>query len=167
MAFKARRKNLVHRFTVKAEPKAIFPLLCPVREYDWIPFWKCRLIHSTSGRAEKDCVFRTFFLHRGRETWTCYLYEPNECIGYLHIGGGRVTRVEVSLTPEDQSTQITWSSTLTGLSWRGNRYIEKMSQPAYEGEIGALGAMLDQYVTTGVCMPKNEAKALFKKTRKQ
>lgn len=96
MVFLSCRKRLVTTFSVKSEPKEVFPLLCPVREYDWIPFWKCQMVHSKGGVAEKDCEFRTFFYHRGREIWTCYLHEPDSQIGYLRMGGGRVTRLEVS-----------------------------------------------------------------------
>lgn len=44
---------------VSAEPEAIFPLLCPVREFDWIPTWDCDLVYTGSGIAEEGCVFRT------------------------------------------------------------------------------------------------------------
>ncbi|MBU1249155.1 MAG: hypothetical protein KKB70_10685 [Proteobacteria bacterium] len=162
MTFVSHRKHLMTEFRVEAGPGAVFPLLCPVREYDWIPFWKCKLLYSVSGLAEKDCVFRTFFLHRGRELWTCYLHEPDERIGYLRLGGGRVSRLEVTLRPERNHTSVSWVTTLTGITRRGNRFIEKMDQEEYEREIKALGAMLDRYVTTGASMPKGEARHLFK-----
>src|SRR5512134_2255158 len=37
----------------------VFPLLCPVREADWIQGWDPRLVVSWSGVAETDCVFVT------------------------------------------------------------------------------------------------------------
>jgi hypothetical protein len=36
-------------FTVPAAPEHVFPLLCPVLEYKWIPYWRCELLHL--GRA--------------------------------------------------------------------------------------------------------------------
>lgn len=42
-----------------AAPSKVFPLLCPVREADWIDGWKPVLVLSESGRAEQDCVFVT------------------------------------------------------------------------------------------------------------
>ena len=41
-------------FTVPATPERVFPLLCPVLEYRWIPTWQCELLHSDSGVAEED-----------------------------------------------------------------------------------------------------------------
>ena len=40
-------------------PEAVFPLLCPVREADWIEGWDPLLVVSHSGVAEPDCVFTT------------------------------------------------------------------------------------------------------------
>lgn len=40
-------------------PEAVFPLLCPVREVDWIHGWDPILVVSEAGCAEVDCVFTT------------------------------------------------------------------------------------------------------------
>src|SRR5208283_1284485 len=37
----------------------VFPLLCPVREYEWFNDWKCTMVYSESGVAENNCVFYT------------------------------------------------------------------------------------------------------------
>ena len=42
-----------------AGPDAVFPLLCPVREADWIEGWEPPLVVSSSGVAERDRVFTT------------------------------------------------------------------------------------------------------------
>jgi hypothetical protein len=50
-----------HTYTQRlvAQPEAVFPLLCPVREVDWIVGWDPLLVVSDSGVAERDCVFLT------------------------------------------------------------------------------------------------------------
>jgi hypothetical protein len=42
-----------------AEPAAVFSLLCPVREAEWIEGWDPSLVISESGFAEPGCVFTT------------------------------------------------------------------------------------------------------------
>jgi hypothetical protein len=37
----------------------VFPLLCPVREAEWIDGWNPVLVLTQSGYAEQDCVFIT------------------------------------------------------------------------------------------------------------
>ena len=50
-----------HTYTqhLLAPPDRVFPLLCPVREADWIVGWDPLLVASQSGVAERDCVFVT------------------------------------------------------------------------------------------------------------
>jgi hypothetical protein len=55
---------------IAADPQKVFPLLCPVREYEWIEPWQCRVRYSESGVAENNCIFETDFFHNGgREIW--------------------------------------------------------------------------------------------------
>jgi len=51
----------VHTYTQRlvAPPDAVFPLLCPVREADWIEGWEPLRVVTESGVAERDCVFVT------------------------------------------------------------------------------------------------------------
>jgi hypothetical protein len=53
--------RIVHTYVqhLVAEPERVFPLLCPVREADWIEGWDPLLVVSKTGVAEADCVFVT------------------------------------------------------------------------------------------------------------
>ena len=42
-----------------AEPSKVFPLLCPVREADWVDGWDPLVVLTQSGVAEPECVFVT------------------------------------------------------------------------------------------------------------
>lgn len=53
-----------------AGPERVFPLLCPVREADWIQGWDPLQVMSASGVAERDCVFVT-------------AAEPDDAIWYI------------------------------------------------------------------------------------
>ena len=44
---------------LKGTPDDIFPLLCPVREYEWLETWQCEMIYTKSGFTELDCIFKT------------------------------------------------------------------------------------------------------------
>lgn len=57
--FEARRVTYEFTPTNDAPPDRVFPLLCPVREAEWVPDWKYQLIYSQSGFAEEGCVFTT------------------------------------------------------------------------------------------------------------
>ena len=42
-----------------APPERVFPLLCPVREADWLDGWDPLAVYTDSGIAEPGCVFIT------------------------------------------------------------------------------------------------------------
>jgi hypothetical protein len=53
--------RVTHVYTQRlvAPPAKVFPLLCPVREADWIAGWHPLQVFSYTGVAEPDCVFVT------------------------------------------------------------------------------------------------------------
>jgi len=53
--------RVTHAYTQRlvAPPAQVFPLLCPVREADWIDGWNPLVVLSHTGLAEPDCVFVT------------------------------------------------------------------------------------------------------------
>lgn len=54
-----RRIVRIYRQTLHGEKEEIFHLLCPVREKEWLQGWDYDMIYSSSGMAEKGCVFQT------------------------------------------------------------------------------------------------------------
>ena len=71
---------LVREYTqrIEAPPAAVFPLLCPVREGEWLDGWAegCELVHSRSGVAEPGCVFRTSHPGHPVTTWVITTHDP-------------------------------------------------------------------------------------------
>ena len=81
----------------------VFPLLCPVRERDWIDGWDCKMIHSESGLIEKNCVFTTGH-HSDIETvWHVTQYDTeNYTLEFLRITPSENTvRINIQLEKVD------------------------------------------------------------------
>src|SRR6185312_15911284 len=55
----AKRVSRTYTQQLIGSPASVFPLLCPVREADWIQGWDPLLVVSESGVAEPDCAFVT------------------------------------------------------------------------------------------------------------
>jgi hypothetical protein len=102
-------------FELKAAAARIFPLLCPVREYDWIPDWRCEMVYSESGVAEENAVFHTRELFGRRTVWCCITYEPPALIEYLLVlGASGVVRLSIRLDEAPGgSTRVTWTMRFT------------------------------------------------------
>jgi hypothetical protein len=64
-------KRVSRTYTRKpiASPEAVLPLLCPVREADWIQGWNPHLVVSASGVAERDCAFAARLADAIKAAW--------------------------------------------------------------------------------------------------
>ena len=105
--FQSQRVVQSHAIQVAGAPAQVFPLLCPVREYDWIHDWTCRLLYSKSGVAEKDCVFQTDRPGEGQRTWVVSRYEPGQAIEFVifqHTGA--IIKLDLSLSQQPVCCQF-------------------------------------------------------------
>jgi hypothetical protein len=100
-------------------PEAVFPLLCPVREYEWLDGWACEMVYTESGVAEENCIFRTAFGEPA--TWNVDRYEPPRRIAFTVVSSSHACRLSIALEPTAAGgTRIVWRRTCTGLSEAGN-----------------------------------------------
>lgn len=120
-AFRARRTATKYTGAIAFPPSAVFPLLCPVREYEWIEQWSCEMIYSESGVAEENCIFTTLF---GPFVWNVDRYEPPSRISFTLVSAEQVNRLKISLVATASGgTRITWDRIFTGLNDAGNAKI--------------------------------------------
>jgi hypothetical protein len=156
--FKA--KQIKRQFTqhFQAPPNKVFPLLCPVREYEWIEPWQCEMLRSESGVAEQNCVFRTRFPGESSDDiWVITNYEPNTRIEFVRVNALRTMCLSITLTDNgDGTTNAVNDQLLVGLTEEGNNLLEGMADGfSFEMRIGE--AMLNHYLTTGKQLPMQQA----------
>lgn len=152
------RKRNVYSYEqlLDSEPEQIFPLLCPVREYEWIPQWHCDMIYSQSGVAELGCVFTTDFGDEfGHEVWVVCTYVPLEKIGFVRTGKQRTSRYDITLQPSEGGTRICWRQEITALDPSGDGLLEKLTQQRFDQLMKPLNKMLAHYLETGKQLPLN------------
>ena len=143
-----KRTTAAMQRTFKTSPEKLFPLLCPTTEYDWVPNWSCELLHSNSGRAEYNCIFRTRFLGP-EELWICTRYEPNRAIDYTRSSSDVTSKLEIRLTDNcDGTVTVTWVLTASALNENGNQVVgqEDSARQRIEQALTAL----EHYINTGV-----------------
>lgn len=140
---------------IHAEPQQVFPLLCPVREYEWIEPWRCRMIYSHSGVAENNCIFQTEFPHTGgRETWIVSHYERDRGIEFVRFTPDeKIIKLDIRLRgTRTGGTHLLWRKIYTGLSPEGNQVVTAMSDD-FEPEAERIERMLNHYLKTGTMLP--------------
>jgi len=150
--FQARRATKEFSRKISASPSEVFPLLCPVREYDWIDGWTCDLIYSDSGVAENNCVFTTKFPRGSEEIWVVSEYDPEKYVIQFVVVNPKthIMKFDVSLRDDgDNSTTALWRSTFTALTEEGNELIDKTLDETYPAVMTRLSKSLDHYCRTG------------------
>ena len=153
--FKPLRITKQTEMDIKAAPATVFPLLCPVREYEWIEPWKCRMLYSESGVAENNCIFETDFAHNGgTETWIVSRYEKDRCIEFVRFTAQeKIVKLDILLeAAHSGGTRMSWRKTYTGLSLQGNRTAKAMADD-FEPEAKRISEMLNHYLATGNMLP--------------
>lgn len=140
-------------WTVQASPADVFPLLCPVREYDWLESWRCEIVHTESGVAEEDCIFRTELPGQGRMTWAVSRYEPPRAIEFTcFVPDSHVMRLKIALEPDGAATRLHWTRRFLSLGDRGDAWIAAFSPTAYESTMQKLEESLAHYLATGAML---------------
>jgi len=147
---KPRRRKQSCVQTWKATPDRVFPLLCPVRETEWIPGWEPRLVVSESGVMERDCIFVE------PETpsdaiWIVTSHEPDRFVEmYRTVPGVAVSRFSIRLHPGDGgSTTACVSYEHTALGEAGEKMVEEFTAEHFAGFMQHFETTINHYLTTG------------------
>ncbi len=148
-----KRASRTYTQSLVGPPEAVFPLLCPVREADWIADWDPLLVVSNSGVAEEDCVFIT-----GSEPenaiWYVTDYEPKKgFIAFVRITPEvTATRlaIQVGKAPKGASARITF--THTSLGEKGDVFVDTFTEEAYAAFMQLWEKRMNHYLTTGTCL---------------
>ena len=127
MNFESKRVTRNYRQTINATPEVIFPLICPVKEAEWLDDWDYKMIYSISGVAELGAVFTTSFWEDTEQIWIITKHDPikNE-VEFARVVPGLVTSVlDVNILPKDeQSSYVDITYTYTSLTEKGNNFID-------------------------------------------
>lgn len=135
-----RRISFTAQRKFQTSPEEIFPLLCPATELDWLPGWNCELLHSKSGYAELNCIFRTTFFGLD-EIFICTRYEKNLAVDYLRVSEHMSGKLDIKLLDHhDGTTTGVWLITLSSLDEAGSELFENVldARELFEKAIDAL-----------------------------
>lgn len=136
-------------FDVAAPPERVFPLLCPVREYEWISDWSCEMVHTESGVAEPDCVFRTQFDGEPM-TWVVTRYEPPSRIEFTCFVPDRyVMRLEIALAGDADRTRLDWTRRWLSLGPAGDECLAGREEDEHLRLMVRLRDALRHHLATG------------------
>jgi hypothetical protein len=128
----ARRVSRTYTQHLISSPDTVFPLLCPVREADWINGWDPLLVVSDTGTAERDCAFITTALP-SNSIWYITRHEPDS--GFVEMlkltPGVTASRLSIQLraVPSGSEADVTYCH--TSLGPEGDAFIATFTEDCY------------------------------------
>lgn len=142
----------VHSYTqhLVAQPDAVFPLLCPVREADWIEGWEPRQVVSESGVAERDCVFVTP-AQPADAVWYITRHEPES--GFIEMV--RITpnvtasRLSIQLRAVEGGSEADITYAHTSLGPEGDTFVASFTADFYRRFMQDWESRINHFLLTG------------------
>ena len=147
--------RVTHTYTQRlaALPAAVFPLLCPVREADWIDGWSPLLVLSHSGLAEPDCVFVTDSRPYDA-VWFITRHEPER--GFVEmikvtpdVTASKVT-IQVRAAGAGSEADVTYSH--TSLGPQGDLFVASFTAEFYVQFMREWEDRINHYLTHGTAL---------------
>lgn len=136
---------------LEAPPERVFPLLCPVREDDWIENWSCEIVYTGTGVAELGAIFTTRSPEAGEEVWTISRYEPPRAIEFVRVAAQVwVVTLAFALEPDGtDATVVRTRHTYTALSRAGALAIGEITPERAASYTRAMEQRANYYLATG------------------
>lgn len=138
---------------LRGAPEAVFPLLCPVREADWIQGWDPVLVVSTSGVAEADCVFTTKSAPADT-IWYITRHEPHHGLVEMLKITPSVTacRLTILVTGVAGGSEAVVTYAHTSLGPEGDKFVASFTEEYYRGFMQDWEARLNHFLEHGSAM---------------
>ncbi len=158
---KPNRVSLSYTQHLGAPPAQVFPLLCPVRETEWVNDWRPKLVLSESGVAEPGCVFITPGIPEDA-LWMVITHDPEEFrLEIIKIIPGVVIgKIAVGLGAEGADgcvADITYS--YTSISDHGDRALEEFTEAHFRKFMEIWEMELNHFLRTGTMLAPPETSA--------
>ena len=151
-AFKARHVTKDFRQTICALPDKVFPLLCPVREAEWLDGWQHTMIYSRSGLVEEGAVFSTPRDGEPDTVWVVSKHDPStyrvEFTRFTYQS--RTCVLKIAVLPRDEgSSYLDIEYIYTGISPAGNQFIDALTDDIFLADMTHWEDSLNHFLKTG------------------
>jgi hypothetical protein len=152
VAIESKRVVRTYRQSIEAAAEVVFPLLCPVREAEWLEGWAHTMVYSASGLIEEGAVFTTASEGEADTVWIVSRHDA--AAGRVEFSrvtpGSRTCHLKIALSPcSDGHTHVDVSYAYTALTGAGEQFLEAWTSEAFlEGMIFWERSM-NHYLRTG------------------
>lgn len=155
--FSAKRIKRSYRQTIMATPEKVFPLLCPVREAEWLDGWRYSMIYSESGLVEEGAVFSTPAHDEEDTVWivTKHDIQAYELEFARFTPKSRTCILKIAVRTKDKnSSYVDVSYTYTGLTEAGNDFIDNFTETEFLEAVTFWEKSVNYFLETGTQLKK-------------
>lgn len=157
MTFKGLQRTLNYTQTNNGNIDDVFPLLCPVREADWLDGWRYKMVHSESGLIEKDCVFTTPHHGKLETVWHVISHDPIKYfIEFIRVTPGEnVVRIKINCWQTGvNQTSVRISYQYTALNEEQNEFIANKLETVFIDSMLWWEKAINYYLENGEMLKK-------------
>ena len=147
-----RRATRSYRQVIDGAADRVFPLLCPVREMEWLDGWAYRMVYSASGVVEDGAVFATTAPGEADTIWCVSRHDPGQRrVEFVRVTpGSRTCQLRLSVTPEGDSRCYVdvWYS-YTSIEKAGDAFIDAWSEEQFVTFMRFWERSMNHFLATG------------------
>jgi hypothetical protein len=157
VGFVANRVTRRYRQTINASPEVVFPLLCPVREAEWLDAWQYTMLFSRSGVVEEGAVFTTPGDREAPTVWIVTTHDVAQRVVHFtrFTPDSRVCVLRIGVAPDGQGralVDITYE--YTAINEAGNAFLDRFSEETFLGSVKFWERSMNHWLQTGERLPR-------------
>jgi len=150
--FRSQRVTRAYRQTINTTPEKVFPLLCPVREAEWLDGWQYDMIYSESGLVEEGAVFSTPYEGEKDTIWIVTKHDSSkrEVEFARFTNNSRTCILKITVKPKGgHSSYVEVSYTYTGITPAGNDFVDDFTEDAFLEVVTFWEKSMNYFLETG------------------
>lgn len=151
-AFASRQVKRRYVQTIDAPPDEVFPLVCPVREAEWLEGWRYTMLFSRSGLVELGAVFSTPGEGEADTVWIVTRHNAMQRIVEFtrFTPDSRVSVLSVVVMPSGPSqSRVDITYTYTAIAPAGLRFIEEWTDEKFRDAVTFWERSMNHWLATG------------------
>ncbi len=157
--FIPQRKVYAYTQTINALPEEVFPLLCPVREAEWLDEWDYSMIYSVTGFAEPGAVFSTSSPGEQDTIWIVTKHDRQNMIveftRFTPFNRTCVLRIR-AMQLNEACSSVDIEYVYVSFSEEGNDYLRNYSKDEFDKNMKFWEDSMNHYIATGTLLKKKK-----------
>ena len=133
----------------------VFPLLCPVREAEWLDGWHYTMLFSRSGLVEEGAVFTTPGEAEADTVWIVTRHDPSR----RHVEftrftpASRVCVLRIAVAPGGGDSLVDIDYTYTATTPAGNTFLDRFTEESFLRAVTFWERSMNHWLATGARLP--------------